>query len=212
MKVKLLCYIKIESYLALCEGVCQTALKTTYCKLEFTKLTKCLRGSYDEPLKERALSDNSGNFEQKCCKCVSFLCIFEGERGLASRFCSRAFCCCCGEMHSLYDYEVIYYFIVALRLGLTWGYSSLCWGFCSLKPCWSASHPTPSPQHRGMSLSVFPALHLRPVADALSCLCLSPCPVSLQAAWTLGSVSPFFAGQRCLMVVSVRAHTAPPHS
>lgn len=75
MKVKLLCYIKIESYLALCEGVCQTALKTTYCKLEFTKLTKCLRGSYDEPLKERALSDNSGNFEQKCCKCVSFFCV-----------------------------------------------------------------------------------------------------------------------------------------
>ena len=105
-----------------------------YCKLEFTKLTKCLQGSYDELLKERALSDNLSNFEQKCCKCVSFLCIFEGEIGLASRFCSRAFRCrwgllglrCCGEMHSLYEYEVIRCFIVVLRLGLTWRCSSLC--------------------------------------------------------------------------------------
>lgn len=92
-----------------------------YSKLEFTKLTKCLQGSHDGLLKERALSDNLSNFEQKnAANVFLLLCIFEGETGLASPLCSRAFPCCWGllglccsvEMHSLFECEVIYYFIL----------------------------------------------------------------------------------------------------
>lgn len=70
--IKLVCSIKLESYLSYCEGVCQSALKIMHCKLEFTELMKCLQGSYDKPLKERALSDNLSNFEKKCFKYVLF--------------------------------------------------------------------------------------------------------------------------------------------
>lgn len=70
--IKLVYSIKLESYLSYCEGVCQSALKIMHCKLEFTELMKCLQGGYDEPLKERALSDNLSNFEKKCFKYVLF--------------------------------------------------------------------------------------------------------------------------------------------
>lgn len=72
---ELICCIKIESHLSLCEGVCQTALKTMYSKLEFTKLTKCLQGSHDGLLKERALSDNLSSFEQKMLQMCFFFCV-----------------------------------------------------------------------------------------------------------------------------------------
>lgn len=132
--IKLVCSIKLESYLSYCEGVCQSALKIMHCKLEFTELMKCLQGGYDEPLKERALSDNLSNFEKKMLQICSFFLMlqmcpflaFEGERTLVPLFCSRAFpCCqglrCCGQVHSLSQYEVVSCFIVELGGGTDLG-------------------------------------------------------------------------------------------
>lgn len=70
--IKLVCCMKLESYLPYCEALCQSALKITHC---ITELMKCLKGGYDDPLKERALSDNLSSFEQKMLQMCFFFCV-----------------------------------------------------------------------------------------------------------------------------------------
>lgn len=80
-KAKLPCCIKIEScwsWRVICEGVCQTASKTAYCKLKFTKQAKHRQGNYDEPVEGRP--DNLNNLEWRHCQCTCFLCPSEGKR------------------------------------------------------------------------------------------------------------------------------------
>lgn len=194
--MKLVCCIKLESYLPYCEGVCQSALKIMHCKLEFTELMKCPQGGYDDPLKERALSDNLSNFEKKksfiffflfskFCLCVPFWhlrvrehwCLFSVPEpfllpGAVLLWAGAVFIPawghllpCCGAW-----------------AGAGLGCSSLCWGLCRLQP---SPDPIPKPPSALCHvLAVLPALQLSPLADALSCLCLTPCLMSVQAVWT----------------------------
>jgi len=78
--------------------------------------------------------------------CFFFWYIFEGGRGLASRFCSRAFPCrwgCAAAGRCVPCMNIRLFTILSWHSG--WGCSFLCWGFCSLKLGWAA--PIPLPPH-----------------------------------------------------------------
>lgn len=161
--IKLVCCIKLESYLPYCEGVCQSALKIMHCKLKLTELMKCPQGGYDDPLKERALSDNLSNFEKKKFQFffsffqnaanVSFFVIWGWENTDASFLFQSLSCCqglcCCGQVLSLSQHEVTSCPAVELGQGLAWA-AAPCAEVCA-----GSSHPlTPSqslPQPCAMS-------------------------------------------------------------
>lgn len=191
--IKLVCCIKLESYLPYCEALCQSALKIMHC---ITELMKCLKGGYDDPLKERALSDNLSNFEKKifkyaffffffkCCWCLLLQCLRVREHcclfSVPEPFLAARGCAAVGRC--------ILYPNMRLSLALLWslgrpdlGCSSLCWGFCRLQPS-SALHPK-VPIALWHVLAVLPALQLSPLADAVSSWCLNPCLMSVQAVW-----------------------------
>lgn len=173
-----------------------------HCKLEFTELMKCPQGGYDDPLKERALSNNLSNFEKKMLHFppffqnaahVSFLgvwgwesidasCLFQSLSllpGAVLLWAGVFLIPTWGYLLLLEEQEML---IVELGQGLTWGAA----------PCAEvsagSSHPlTPIPKPPTALyhvLAVLPVLQLSPLADALSCLCLSPYLMSVQAVWT----------------------------